>query len=353
VVSCTTPAATGTPSPSPGASQAALSPRVPACRLPAMLWSFPNPETQGGFIDTASGSFTADPQSLMVLDSAKGLYRTPTQPYLYGPNAGDPAIASSSYDRSQGRWLPVPPQYVSPDGSTYAYYGYAAFGHAGVHLVDVATGSDRLIPGTIGPSPQAHYLIAGYLQDGVYLTQWGPTGGPGLGLWRLNPASGAVTQVSTDAPGSGVFVGDTPLENPPTAEFPDAWWTSVSSDFSAGGDPYVYFQYLSGTAGQHGEDWFQRPGFRMNVIGVDTAGRAVVVATSPGQVEVWLLATPNSATPLYSTSNSGSPDLPFKAAVADDAGWWIGSRKGLFFATATAFAQVSATPAVAVGGCGY
>jgi hypothetical protein len=315
-----------------------------------MGWTGLNPEVQGGFIDTATGVFTADPQSVMVLDGATGLYRTPSPPYLYG-TPGDRALASRSYDSRFHRWLPVPPQYVSEDGSIYAYYAYDRSGHGSVHLVDIASGNDRIVPGTIGPSPTAHYLVAGYLRGGVYLTQWGPTGGPGLGLWRLDTASGAVTLVSTDAQAMGVFVGATPLQSPPTSEYPDAWWTTVSWDQSASSDPYVYFQYLSGVAGQRAEDWFKRPGSRMNIIGVDTHGHAVVLARSSSGVELWLLSTPNSAKQIHSATNGGSSDLPYKTAVADRGGWWIGSGTGVFFATTTAFTQVSRTPSVVVAGC--
>lgn len=186
-------------------------------------------------------------------------------------------MPASTYDQALRRWLPVPPQYVSPDGTKYTYAVAANSQGGGVHLVDIATATDRIVPGTTG-IPNANYFVVGYLSDGVYLDQFGPTGGGAIGLWRLNPTSNAIVQVSTDAPALGVFVGQTPLENPVNATTPDAWWTTVSADFSASSDPYVYFQYLSGAAGQHGEDWFQRPGFRMNVIGVDSAGRAVVVA---------------------------------------------------------------------------
>jgi hypothetical protein len=332
IMSCTGSAAT--PSASPSAKKT-------ACRLPVMLWTYPNREAQGGFIDRSSGTFTSDPQSVMAFDSTKRLYRTPNQPYLYGV-WGDSVLASSTYDPSEDRWLPVPPQYVSPDGSTYAY----AVQGEGVHLVDVASGMDRVVAETLGPSERAHYLVAGYLRDGVYLTQWGPTGGSGLGLWRLDPVGKAIVQVSTDSPGLGVFVGEASLENPPTPHYPDAWWTND------GDDPYVYFQYLSGAAGQHGEGWFQRPGFRMKVIGADTAGRAVVVAESPTQVEVWQLATPKSATQLFAMPNDGRTDLPFKTAVADGTGWWIGSDNGVYLAAAGTFNKVFTTPAVVVGHCG-
>jgi hypothetical protein len=317
-----------------------------------MLWSYPNLETQGGFIDSESGSFTPDPESVMVLDPSSGLYRTPDRPYLYGePTRSLPAVlASATYDESQHRWLPVSPQYVSPDGSSYAYAGPQGPSH-GVHVVDVASGQDRIVPSTTTiPNDQASYLVVGYLKDGVYLNRFG-NGGPRTGLWRLDPVSGAITQVSADAGFYGIFVGDTPIENPPSSGNPDAWWSTVSSGFAPPVDPYVYHQYLTGVAGQHAESWFQDPGFRINVIGDDTSGHAVIVAQSPTEIHVWLLATPNSSTRLYDTSNDGSPDLPFKTAVAGGAGWWIGSRTGVYFATADAFKQISTTPAVVVGGC--
>ena len=309
-----------------------------------MLWTYPNLEYQGGFIDTSSGRFIADPHSVLVSDPTRG-YRTPDQPYLYG-NAGDTTLAFESYDQGRHRWLPVPPQYVSPDGASYAF---ALEGHSpggGVHLVDVATGADRVAPGTAG-LPNANYFVVGYTRDGVYLDQFGPGGGAGRGLWRLDPATNAITQASTDASAVGVFVGETPLVSPPTPQYPDAWWNRDP------GDPYIYHQYLNGAVGQHAETWFQRPGFRMTVIGVDTAGHAIVVAESSAQVEVWLLSTPSSATELYTVSNAGhrADDLAFKTAVADRGGWWIGSRSGVFFAINGTFTQVSTTPAVIVGAC--
>ena len=327
---------------SPAIQQASPSPsrNGRACRLPVMPWTYPGPETKGGFLDLASGDFTVDLQSEMVLDSSTGLNRTPNQPYLYGMY-GDPLLAGSSYDPSRHRWLPVPPQYVSPDGSSYAY----AVQGQGVHIVDVRSGTDRVVAGTIEPSPNAHFRVAGYLKDSVYLTEWGPTGGPGNGLWRLDPVSQAITQVSTDAAGEGVLVGETPLESPPSVGNPDAWWTGDP------GDPHVYFQYLSGAAGQHAETWFQRPGFRMYVIGVDAAGHSIVVAQSTAQVEVWRLGTPNNSAQLYAEPNNGGTDIVFKSAVADPAGWWVGSRTGVFLAADGALTKVSTMPAIVVGGC--
>jgi hypothetical protein len=327
-------------------------PKAPACRLPAMLWDEPNAATQGGFIDSVSGTFTPDPGSVMVRDSTRGLFRTPDLPYLFGTGSDVSGLAgaSASYDVNQHRWVPVPLQFVSPDGTAYAYAVTAPGAAHGVHIVNVATGTDRIVASTVTiRDDQANYLVVGYLQDGVYMGRFGQ-GGPRIGLWRLDPGSGATLKVSTDVPLDGVFVGNAPLVNPPSYGNPVAWWSTLSADFSASSDPHVYYQYLTGVAGQHGETWFERPGFRINVIGVDRAGHGMVVAESENEVEIWLLQE-STSTRLNSAANNGSPDLPFNTAVADAGGWWIGGRTGVFFATTAAFTQVSTTPAVVVSGC--
>jgi hypothetical protein len=314
-----------------------------------MLWSYPNGETQGGFINSTSGIFTPDPSSLMVLDNASGLMRTPDKPFLFGSgDANGLELVAASYDLSQHRWLPVPRQYVSPDGTAYAYSATQPGSGHGVHVVNVATGNDRLVPSTaVIPDDQANYLVVAYLRDGVYMSRSG--NGPRPGLWRLDPGSGSIHQVSTDVL-QGALLGNAPLVSPPSSGNPVAWWSEVTADFSAT-DPSVYYQYLTGVAGQHGETWFERPGFRINVIGVDSTGHAIVVAESQSQVEIWLLAESSSKL-IFTGANYGDPALPFRTAIADAQGWWIGSRTGVFYATTSSFTRVSETAAVLVGGCG-
>jgi hypothetical protein len=307
-----------------------------------MLWSDIGQETQGGFIDAATGVFSADPHSVMVYDSAPELTRTPDQPYLYSRGGGDFAMAPATYDAPKHRWLPVPRELVSPDGATFAYAVAQPGATQGVHIVNVATGVDRVVPGTSG-DPDArgkHYGVIAYQSDGIYLNRVGQLGG--IGLWLLNPATGAITQVSTDAPGVGVFVAGK-----------QAWWTAPSANPYTSSDPYVTHQYLTGVAGQHGETWFQRPGTGLHVLGIDTSGRAIVLAQSASD-EISLLAIPNDSKTLSRMPNDPTfPQLvPFKTAVLDAAGWWIGSRTGVFLATTSGeFLRTSATPAVVVGAC--
>ena len=307
-----------------------------------MLWSDISQETQGGFIDAATGIFSADPHSVMVYDSATELTRTPDQPYLYSRGPGDVAMAAATYDAPRHRWLPVPREWVSPDGATYAYAVAQPGANQGVHVVNVGTGADRVVPGTTG-SPDArgeHFGVIAYQPEGIYLNRVGQLGG--IGLWLLIPDTGAITQVSTDAPGVGVFVAGK-----------QAWWTAPSANPYASSDPYVTHQYLTGVAGQHGETWFRRPGTGLHVLGIDASGRALVLAQSSSD-EIWQLAIPNDSKALSTMPNDPSfPQLvPFKTAVLDSAGWWIGSRTGVFLAkTSGEFLQASTTPALVVGAC--
>ena len=348
IAACSSPGAAATASPKAASTSPAGAPssrtwQGPACRLPAMLWSDIGMERQGGFIDTVTGSFTADPHSVMVFDDAKGLSRTLDQHYLYARSSSEVAMTQASYDSDQHRWVPVPREWVSPDGSSYAYSVTQPGAAQGVHIVDVLSGSDRVIPGTSG-DPDArgsHFVVVAYQLDGVYLNRLSQLGANGL--WLLNATSGAITQVSADAPGVRVMVAGK-----------QAWWTVVNADASAPTDPYAFHQYLTGVAGQHGETWFQRPGYRLNVVGVDAVGQAVVLAQSSAADELWLLSVPNAPSQLNATTNDGSfrtELLTFRTAVADSGGWWIGSRAGVLFAKGSSLQKVSTTPAVAVGAC--
>lgn len=306
-----------------------------------MLWSDIGQESQGGFMDTSTGRFAADPRSVMVRDSTTGRDRTPDQPYLYGLGADEPTYTQASYDAPRQRWLPVPRELVSPDGSAYAYTYIQPGPLQGVHLVDVRTGSDRVIAGTQGDADARgfHYWVVAFAQEGIYVTRVNQLGGGGLLL--LDPGTGALVQVSTDARGAYVFVAGR-----------QAWWTLPSSDLNAASDPYVYHQPLTGVAGQHAESWFKRPGFWMYVLGVDSTGHAVVLAQSAGADELWLLSTPDSSAQISSMrASTGLNVVPFKTAVADGGGWWIGSSTGVFYAYGGKLQQVSTMPAVVVGGC--
>src|SRR5260370_25428049 len=116
-------------------------PNAPLCRLPVVSWEQQYLARQAGFIDTATGTYTADLSGVMVSDESTGLDHTPDHPYLYG-------LGGSSYNRAHHRWLPVPREYVSPDGPTYADAASQAGPSPGVHIVHLAALRDRVGAGT-------------------------------------------------------------------------------------------------------------------------------------------------------------------------------------------------------------
>ena len=86
---------TSTASPSPVAAA--------TCRVPFSNMT----EADGGFITYPGGQRQDDPSSAVALPG-----NTPGQ---VGVNPG------LAYDRSVGRWVPVPPDWLAPGGRTYAY----------------------------------------------------------------------------------------------------------------------------------------------------------------------------------------------------------------------------------------
>ena len=285
-----------------------------------MLWSDIGQENQPGFIDTSTGVFTADPKGAAALQGHQG---------------ADVIDAWASYDAAQHRWLPVPREWVSPDGSKYAYGD-----DHGIHVVSVSTGADSIVPGTtLSTDPRGlHYFVLAYQPDGIYVSEVSQISGGGIVL--LDPATATLKEVSTDATGLGIFVSGG-----------QAWWTGNPN--AASPDPYVYHQPLTGVAGQHAESWFSRDGYTPYVLGAAAEGQAMVVVHAFAGDELWILATPNISHMVGSAPDlSGNASVvPFRTAVADTSGWWIGGKNGVFFSDGSGLQTVSSTPAVVVGAC--
>src|SRR5260370_40653478 len=107
-------------------------PNAPLCRLPVVSWEQQYLARQAGFIDTATGTYTADLSGVMVSDESTGLDHTPDHPYLYG-------LGGSSYNPAHHRWVPVPREYGSPGGAAYAYAARQAGPTPGGLIVALAT----------------------------------------------------------------------------------------------------------------------------------------------------------------------------------------------------------------------
>jgi hypothetical protein len=211
--------------PSPRAAQSSLSATItpsPATftgNLPVFQYGLYDSQGYqqlvGGFVHFPGGAFHTNAGAGMVWDYSGDRYpltRTTVQPYLFGFGEGD--RGQTTYDEVADRWLPVARHQVSDDGLRYAYrelllaatepIGDQPPREVRFHVVDVRTGSDQVVYTTNGTPP---FVIAGFSEQGIWLTRCGTEEGGCWGsLWRLDIATGKVSQVS-DRRGRWVISG--------------------------------------------------------------------------------------------------------------------------------------------------
>lgn len=159
------------PTTSAGAVHSNVTPPPPAtavvslCRLP-VWWGGAGGDVHAGFVSVPDGTFT-DAGVLPLGTQINGL----------GGAYGGAYIAQ--------RWVRAGRPAVSPDGSRYAYWT-ADPSHGEVHVVDVASGSDR-----VAYSGATQYIIVGYESDAIYLAHIiNARQGAFEHLYRLDPAGG-------------------------------------------------------------------------------------------------------------------------------------------------------------------
>jgi len=193
------------PRPSPsnanasGAVEIAVTASFPDCTLPyvkpAGLGSVSAPFT-GGFVSGPQGLWTADPAGRV--NQVGSLLETSAQPTLSG--SGSSSFDSVSYDAAVKRWLPVARAQVRGDGLAYVYAkpnnypaSSARYNEKRIHLVTPADGTDRVIY-----SGQSLFVLA-WEPEGIYLAAVGHSDGPAQAMWRLDPATGSITQLPSSA----------------------------------------------------------------------------------------------------------------------------------------------------------
>jgi hypothetical protein len=175
------------------------------CTLPVVVLLQAGPPGQQrrevGFIDTHSGQYARDGSASVAGLPGGG----------FGPVAGKPAQPATpvSYSASLGRWLPVFPASVSPDGRSYVWvkllpegssYGPNNFQKAELHRYDVASSTDRTLwtyPGLIN--------VFAWDASGILLETTPPilAGLPRAGMpiwWLVDPETGNAGQQAI-APG--------------------------------------------------------------------------------------------------------------------------------------------------------
>jgi len=267
VASTPTPAATSAPTPTSGAAAFQLLSKF-NCRLPVRM--IIDDEVKG-FLDLNTGQFERD---------------------LTAP------AAAQSYSWFARRWLPVPPEMQSPDGTHYAY---AAAN--GIHDVDLITGVDRKL---VSSTPNQ---VIEYGADGIYVTKYGAYAGH-LGLWLLNPRSAALTQllpvsVAFDEIGGGA-----------------AWYSDAGSD--GGPSPSTLYRIDLGTGSRTA--WFQKPNVWVVHLGTDATGKALVGyldVRTDDQVTLAVMSGPGQARVIRMGPNETMAWIP---SVTDAHGMWFDSN---------------------------
>jgi virginiamycin B lyase len=306
-----------------------------ACELPVLAMQ--NGKPQGDLLNVATGDLTSAPgggfdwtstEASTARRAASGA-RTTTPPVLNGMSPG-------YFDRQAGRWLPVPgPNWVSPDGSRYLYLDYSYFDGPQVHVVDVATGRDRVLQ-----LPSGFWGLISFGRDGIYLHQ--AYEGPGPGLTVVDPDTGVTRTLLSTGTVESVTESDAwmvsrdPADTlPPPGGIGQANNTLSSRNLATGAIT----------------TWLYRPG---KDVGVMAVVNGVVFASERTDFEttIEVVTAPNQASTLH---------LPFtfdaypivSQVIGDSPGVWLGTADGLYLWTArTNGVLVSDAAVTPAGMCG-
>jgi hypothetical protein len=245
--------------------------------------------------------------------SAPFQWTSTKQPQLIGSSA------SLFYDRAMSRWLPSSRAAVYPDGTRYAYV--IGEPNQTVHIVDVATGSERVFP---APHPFGAGVFA-FTKDGVYLA--GASGASDPGVWLLDPQKGS-ERLLTSAP-IVLAVGNG-----------KAWLGQLtSSQVGSTIDTLVELDLGSGSK----KVWVHRNQPNVNLIGLTSDWLPVVSITGEG---VTLFLSPGVGERIY----SGTHWLDYVST--DTQGIWFESYDGIYFySRGSGFHRVSATLGAPAGAC--
>ena len=261
-----TPAATSAPTPGAGATTFQVLTKF-NCRLPVRMII---EDQVKGFLDLNTGRFEPDPKA--------------------------PADAQS-YSWFAHRWLPVPPEMQSPDGTHYAYAAANGF-----HDVNLITGVDRKL---VSSTPNE---VIEYGADGIYVTKYGAYSGH-LGLWLLNPLTAALKQllplsVAFDALGGGA-----------------AWWENSAGEVPS---PNTLYRIDLGTGSR--TVWFQKPNIWAVHLGTDTTGKPLVGYSDTRTLDQSTLAVMSGPAQVHVIRTGPNETMAWIHSVTDSHGMWFDSN---------------------------
>jgi hypothetical protein len=267
-------------------------PTAAGCRLP--LWFYDRSTNSG------TGYFLQVPGSVLT--------------------AAQPSVTSSNvlaaYVPLAHRWVQVARSLVAPDGSYYVYTETSGNPEVDrLHVVDLATSADHVIAqGGIDTGYNPFDIEA----DGIYAGR-APNGPATLpGVWRLDPRTGAATQLDATQRWQWISGG-----------YAFATVPNSTDPFVVQGGPLpdtlLRLDLRTGAV----QEWFRKRGVFPNVIGFDWNGRPLVVV---GQTlgDLVVVTGASSVQPIP----GGTPDITFSqvtsSVVAFSDGFWFTADQGLF-----------------------
>jgi hypothetical protein len=334
---------TGKPaSPMPSATAISSVPGLTfTCRLPVVQ---PLPAGsalfQTAFVDFPRGTPTIDEKG--AFEQRNELYTSVAVPQLSG-------LSWPSWDRTFSRWVPAGQEAISPDGSRYAY---AIAGsdypktnlHPVAHLVDIATGADRIIR-LPALDPFVTWGVASFRTEGIYMRKLPYEGISPPGLWLLDPTTGAVQLVARDSALGSPQAGAT-------------WINAVDpADRSALRDSYSGTLLPDKVVRQDLKSggtviWIYRPGYSVDLLGLDQSGHPFVLVasgqSSADSLELWLVSAPGSGQRLSSSSDV----FDLSAPVGDGHAVWFSGATGVFIYTpAGGFQKIPGLTGQVAGQC--
>lgn len=217
-----------------------------------------------GFVNIPGGSFQVDPAATVA--------------GLPGAITGE-----NFYSAALKRWVPAPIQAMSPDGLSYTYVKllpagatYSNATSSEVHVFDVAQNSDRKVW-----SSSSSVIVVNWDSAGILVSVMPFRGGVVL-LWRINPATGAVSQAPADADPSVL----------PSSALPGG-----STSMSVGPDGHGHYVYRLGS--------------------LDKGTKYSIVVVASGKV-----------TTLYSGTVGDSMNFEPAGVYSDGHGLWLGNIGG-------------------------
>jgi hypothetical protein len=302
-----TPSPTTEPSPLPDlpVSKVDLTCRLPVVTSP--VEGSAGVTLHGGFMAFPTAQLAEDPAGTILSRKVEADFATTATPVLYGDGV------VPFYDRAQSRWVPAQASQSLADGSAYAYTTYnVQTGLFTAFVVDVASGSSRSfkLPSMWDP------YVADFGAAGAYILSGSALGGPGEGVWLLDPGTGATKQLvllhSVWAVRDGYawvarFDSRDKTVWPPSELAPAN--SLVRIDLATGAETI----------------WFYRAGSYPWMLGLDSYGRPVVSLGGNQGNEVLLIDRPGSPGQLV---YSGTIRLDYLQGDGDRL--WFGGSRGIY-----------------------